>query len=153
MPSEFLLDYTLWVFLSALGVVQFVAARSGLLGLLFFRRRRRATLLLAPAWVVGAFTWYFASDFRNHPDTTLGLDANEQALWFALGSAVALALTLAVSSAVNHRWGGGHGWDASSGGAPPIGLTWLERTTFARALAARLAALRSRERRVPFRGH
>ncbi len=40
-PAPFIADYALWVFLSVLGVLQFVVARSGLTGLLFLRRCSR----------------------------------------------------------------------------------------------------------------
>jgi hypothetical protein len=147
MPSEFLIDYTVWVFFSVLGAVQFVAAKSGLAGLLFFRTRRTESLLLAPLAVAASFAWFFGTGFRNLPDTGPGLDANTQALWFALASAAAITVTLALSSALNHRWGADLGWSAASGEAPPEGIGWLERTTFARALAARLAFYRAWRRR------
>ena len=48
---------------------------------------------------------------------------------------------MVVSSAVNHRWGADHGWDPDAERWPPAGLGWLERTTFARAIAALTRAL------------
>ncbi|MCH8199933.1 MAG: hypothetical protein IIA54_07710 [Chloroflexi bacterium] len=145
MPTDsFIADYTLWVFLSALGVLQFVAARSGLFGLLFIRRRPRATAYASAALVVASFAWFFGSGVRNLPDTVSGLDGVTQSLWFAVAAAAAVAVTFLGTSAINHRWGAGHRRDPSA--RPPTGLDVLERTTFARALWAASAALRSRGR-------
>ena len=148
MLSGFALDYVLWVFAVALGVVQAVCAMSGLRGLLFAREapvRTNATGGLGLAAV--ATVWYFLDERRNLPDTSVGLDANVQAFWFAVAGAAAIALTLAVTSVVNHRWGADHGWDPSSGAPPPEGLGWLARTTFFRAARARAAFIRGRLRR------
>ena len=142
MPIQFVVEYTLWVFLSAAGVLQLAAARSGLHGLLFLRRWPRVDAALSALLVIGAFTWFFASDVRNVPDTASGLDGVTQALWFAVGAGLAAGLTLLVSSAVNHRWGADHGWDPTAERWPPSGLGWLERTTFLRAMAARISAIR-----------
>ncbi len=135
-------DYVLLVFLGALGTVQVSAARSHLLGLLFLRPWPRASEVLGAALVIGAFVWFFSSGgSRNIPDTQGGLDGTDQAAFFSIGAGVAFAFTLLVSSVVNHAWGAQHGWDARVDRWPPSGLTWLERTTFARAVAARLKAL------------
>lgn len=140
--SEFEFAYTLWVFLSTLGVVQYVAVQSRLWGLVLFRRRPAQTRLASILLIIAAFTWFFASADRNVPDTTHGLDGVVQARWFAIGAGSAIALVLALSSLINHRWGADHGWDSQNDRWPPAGLTWLERTTFLRALGARLAAIR-----------
>ena len=143
MPTDpFIADYTLWVFLSALGVLQFSAARGGLLGLLFLRRWPRTSAYLGLALAAAAFVWFFASEVRNLPDTVSGLDGVTQSFWFAVGAAGAVAATFLGTSVLNHRWGAGHGWDPST--QPPTGVGWLERTTFLRALYIRISALRSR---------
>jgi hypothetical protein len=142
MLSEFLIDYLLWVFVSTLCVVQFVAARSRLRGILFARRWPRATMAASVLIGLATVVWYFASAERNQPDTGVGLDANIQAFWFAVSAAVAAIATLASTSAINHVWGQNHknhGWDSTSGEAPPAGITWLSRTTFFYALRARIA--------------
>ncbi len=143
--SAFEFAYTLWVFVSTLGVVQLAAVRSRLWGLVVFRRWPRATEAASVLLVIAAFAWFFASGERNVPDTAEGLDGVVQARWFAIGGAAAVALLITVSSVVNHRWGADHSWDPQTGQGPPAGLTWLERTTFARAAAARVQSLR-RER-------
>ena len=147
MPSQFTIDYIIWVFLCTLGVLQMAVAMNELKGLLFVRGappRYNASggLLL----VLITTVWYFADERRNYPDTTLGLDANVQARWFAISGAAAVAMTLALASLINHRWGAGSGWNPDSGEAPPEGMGWLRRTTFARAFAARLAYVWSRRK-------
>ncbi len=142
MPTDsFIADYTLWVFLSALGVLQLVAARSGLAGLLFVRRRPRATAYAGAALVAASFAWFFGSGVRNLPDTVSGLDGVTQSLWFAVAATAAVAVTFLGTSAINHAWGAGYERDASP--PQPAGLDVLEHTTFARALWAAAAALRS----------
>ena len=144
MPTDsFIADYTLWVFLSALGVLQFAAARGGFSGLLFLRRWPRATVYASAALVAGSFGWFFGSEARNLPDTVSGLDGVTQSLWFAVGATGAVAVTFLGSSALNHRWGAGYPSDAPTQPRPPAGFDALERTTFVRALWASLAALRS----------
>ena len=144
MPTDaFIADYTLWVFLSALGVLQFAAARSGLSGLLFVRRWPRATSYAGVALVVASFAWFFGSEVRNLPDTVSGLDGVTQSLWFAVGAVGAVAVTFLGASALNHRWGAGYRWDPSTQPRPPAGFDLLEHTTFVRALCARITALRS----------
>lgn len=146
--TSFEAAYALWVFTSALGAVQFAAACSGLRGLLLFRDRPRETQIASLALVAASFAWFFASGDRNVPDTGDGIDGVVQARFFALAASAAVAALAAVSSVVNHRWGAGHGWDPDAGPWPPSGLTWLERTTFARALWARAAsAVRALRRR------
>ena len=145
MPTDpFIADYTLWVFLSALGVLQLVAARSGLSGLLFLRRWPRATAYASAALVAASFAWFFGSGARNLPDTVSGLDGVTQSLWFAVAAVAAVAVTFLGTSAINHRWGARYRPDPAA--PAPAGLDVLERTTFARALWAASAALRSRRR-------
>jgi hypothetical protein len=93
--------------------------------------------------ILGAVVWYFATEERNQPDTGLGLDANVQAFWFAVSGSFSVATTLVVTSLINHGWGKDHGWDAVSGAAPPVGVTWLARTTFFHAIKARITYARS----------
>lgn len=139
MLSAFLSDYIAWVYISALAVIQIAAARSGLAGLLFARNRQRATIVVAGVILLIAAVVYFATEERNQPDTGLGLDANVQALWFAITGFLAAATTLILSSAINHRWGVNHGWSINAGVPPPAGIDWLTRTTFFHALRARTA--------------
>ena len=139
--SEFEAAYALWVALGTLGVAQYAAVSNGLWGIVLLRRWPRATRVGSALIVIAAFAWFFISEDRNLPDTGDGLDGVEQARWFALAATASLLVQLGVSSVVNHRWGASHGWDPAEERWPPEGLTWLERTTFARALAARIRAL------------
>lgn len=144
MPTtSFVADYAVLVFVSAVGVLQVVAARSGLLGLLFLRPWPRANQAAGAILMLGAFAWFFLGGTdRNVPDTDGGLDGNLQARWFAIGGAAAVAFTFAVSSVLNDGWGRASTEPAPAGAWRGEGLTALERTTFARALAARLRDMR-----------
>ena len=147
MPTDpFIADYTLWVFVSALGVLQLAAARNGLAGLLFLRRWPRATSYASAALIVAAFAWFFGSEVRNVPDTVSGLDGNTQFLWFAVGASGAVVVTFLAASALNDRWGAAHRGDASVPSGPPLGFDRLEHTTFVRALRARISGRRPGER-------
>ena len=149
MPSGFAVDYIEWVFFVVLGVTQAVCAISGLRGVLFLRDAPfRVNLAGGFGMALGATVWYFVDEKRNLPDTGLGLDANVQARWFAISGAFAIALTFLLTSAINHRWGANHGWDPESGEAPPAGFGWLARTTFLRAVLARIAYVRSKRRKA-----
>ena len=139
MLSAFLFDYIAWVYVSALAVIQIAAARSDLAGLLYARTRPRATTVAGGVAVLVAVALYFTTEERNQPDTGLGLDANVQAFWFAITGSLAVATTLALTSAINHRWGRDHGWRIDAGGPPPAGVAWLSRTTFFHAMRARIA--------------
>lgn len=128
--------YLLWVFLSALGAAQFAAVHGGLWGIVILRSRPRAAQGSALFLVAASFAWFFASGDRNQPDVGEGLNGVEQARWFAVSAAASVVFQLAVSSALNHRWGAAHNWDPDIERWPPPGLAWMERTTFASALAA-----------------
>jgi len=149
MPTQFAVDYIIWVFFSTLGVVQVACAISGLRGVLFVRGAPVRWTVIAGLTLAAAMTvWYFLDEKRNLPDTGLGLDANVQARGFAISGGVAVTLTFLVTSAINHRWGADSGWSPESGAAPPAGFEWLRRTTFLRAIAARVAYTRRRRQEV-----
>ena len=97
--TDFALDYLLFVFLSALGVLLSVTAYGRLNGLLLLGRR--LSVLAGGSLSVGAFVWFFTSEPRNLPDTGSGLDGNEQALLFVAGAGSALLLVLVLSSLRN----------------------------------------------------
>ena len=137
MPTQFTLEYALFVFIGALGALQFVFAVNGMRGALFISRSLRASALLGALLVLGAFVWFFASAPRNIPDTGLGLDGNDQSRWFTVAGATASALTLLVTSALNDRWGRTY-----TGGAR--GLDALQQTTFLRAVVHTLSRLWNR---------
>ena len=137
MPTQFTLEYALFVFIGALGALQFVFAVNGMRGALFISRSLPASALLGALLVLGAFIWFFASAPRNIPDTGLGLDGNDQSRWFTVAGATALALTLLVTSALNDRWGRTY-----TGGSR--GLDALQQTTFLRAVVHTLSRLWNR---------
>ena len=97
--TDFALDYLIFVFLSALGVLLMVTGYGRLNGLLLVGRR--LSMLAGVLLVAGAFAWFFISKPRNLPDTGAGLDGNEQALLFVTGAGAALVLFLALSSLRN----------------------------------------------------
>lgn len=103
MP-EFALDYFVLVFLSALGVLLFVTAYYRLHGLMLFPRF--VSLALGALLVSGAVIWFFASEYRNVPDTAAGLNGNEQTLLFAGGAVLAIIFLLLVSSLRNRSMKG-----------------------------------------------
>ena len=138
--SDFEAAYIVWVTFGTLGVAQYAAVRNGLWGLVLLRRWPGVTKVSAALIVIGAFAWFFISEDRNLPDTGDGLDGVEQARWFAIAATISILVQIGISSIVNHRWGAAHGWNPAEERWPPAGLTWLERTTFARALAARIRA-------------
>ncbi len=124
MLSDFGRDYFLLVFVASLGVLQLTAAYSRLYGLLLFNRALSSLLGLAA--VVLAFTWFFASEPRNIPDTSSGLDGNQQALLFSAGVLAALVTTLVVSS-LRH-------WSMAGGDEDDRGLDALRRASYLRVL-------------------
>ena len=124
MLTDFGWDYFLFVFAASLGVLQLTAAYSRLYGLLLFNRALSS--LLGFVAVVLAFTWFFASEPRNIPDTSSGLDGNQQAILFFAGALAALVTTL-VASSLRH-------WSMAGGGEHDRGLEALRRASYLRVL-------------------
>lgn len=127
MMTGFALDYFILVFLSALGVLLLVTAHYRLTGLLLMGRTlsKAAGGLLA----VGAFIWFFVSAPRNVPDTGAGLDGNQQAVLFSIGSLAALVVVLALSSLRNR---------SMNGQSEAQGIDALRKETYLRLIARRL---------------
>ena len=100
MAGSFVPDYLVLVFFASCGVFQMAAACNGLHGLLFFKGRRTALIFGFVLWVA-AFAWFFLSEPRNQPDTTLGLTGNQQFGFFFVGSGAGLTFTLLISSLRN----------------------------------------------------
>ena len=126
---SFAIDYYLTVSMAATGVIQIAACFGGLGGLVFFRSCIVARVVGA-ILVVVPMVWFFASEPRNINDYDGGLDANEQAIFFALGALTSLIVTLILSSLVNFRMNSQIGLKA--------GLGALENTTYVRAVLANL---------------
>jgi len=98
--STFFIDYLIFVFLFALGVIQIAASLSGLIGILFFHKPFFARLL-GLIMIITAIGWFYLSGDRNLNDVYGGLDANDQSSLFALGVIAALFITLVISSVTN----------------------------------------------------
>ena len=119
-------DYFILVFIASFGALQIVASYSHLRGILFIKSAP-LTRLVGLAMIIAAFAWFFASEPRNIGDNEGGLDANTQALLFALGSLASLVVTLIGSSLVNARM---------KGNSPSLGegMEALKETNFIHAL-------------------
>ncbi len=126
MPGPFVRDYFLFVLVAALGVLQMVAAHSGLRGLLLLRSRSLA-FLVGLAVTAMAFLWFFASEPRNMPDSMGGLDGNQSAGLFAVAAGLAVLITLLAPSVISRPKGAG-------GRALGPGLEALRETTYLNAL-------------------
>ncbi len=140
MAGPFALDYFVFVFLAALGVLQAVASYRSLQGILFIRSRLPA-FLAGFATTTFAFLWFFLSEPRNIPDSEGGLDGNQMSGLFAVAAGSALLLTLILSSISNHRSLGKGGGQFSSG------LEALRETTYLNALVTTLRDLWKRYER------
>ena len=123
----FAIDYYLFVLVASIGVLQIAVSLGRLKGLLIFKSPFAARGF-GLALTVGAFIWFFASGPRILNDYEGGLDANFQALFFFLGAASALVVTIVSSSLVNLRM-------ESSRPLANDGLEVLRHTNYARGLA------------------
>jgi len=106
-------EYFLFVFSVSLGVLQLVAAWVRLDGLSFFRRRY-LNYIFAAAMVGISYWWFFRVD-RNIPDTAGGLSGPLLFSFLLAALALAIFLTLIISSAINARWGKSNPEDAKEG--------------------------------------
>lgn len=125
--TGFAFDYFMLVFLSALGVLLLVTAYHRLTGLLLMGRK--SSIAMGGLLLVGAFVWFFASEPRNIPDTGAGLDGNQQAVMFSIGSLAALAVVLALSSLRNR---------SMNGQSEAQGIDALREETYLRLIAKKL---------------
>jgi len=91
-------QYYLFVFVAAVGVLQFVAAYRQWAGLSFFRNRT-LSYLFSFLTVVGSFVWFFG--WENRMDTAMrraALEGAQQFVYFNTAAFLALVFTLIVSS-------------------------------------------------------
>jgi len=95
-------DYFVMVVLASCGAIQIACAYARLYGLLLLRRPLPSALL-GVALVVAGFLWFFAPGPHNVPDYAGGLDGNQQALLFFLGSLTSFLLTAVLTSLVNRN--------------------------------------------------
>lgn len=93
-------DYLLFVFLASVGVLQLVALRARLKGLLFFRQPV-LTIIFSLLAIGGAYWWFFQRD--NRIDTIMrqtGLEGKQQFFTFCTAAFLAIVFTLVVSSLI-----------------------------------------------------
>jgi hypothetical protein len=116
------LEYSIPVFIAALGVIQAAAAYNNLTGLRFFRQKivtyAFSTLLLLPA-LYYLFTW-------NQRNVTGIIEGAQQVGLFFGSVLLALVSTLVVSSLVNT--------DLTGSKKPANGLEVFKETTFIKTL-------------------
>jgi len=93
------LQYSLFVFLAAIGTIQLATAYAGLKGLQLVGSRRWA-ILMGVATLIGAFAWFFGLVDRN----VRGLEGAEQTLLFVPAAVVAVAIT-GIAASLVHRIG------------------------------------------------
>ena len=95
---ELALGYLLFSFFSALGALQYVAARYHLVGLalLDYSRSRIRGYVLGTVLITGSGLWFFVSQWARI--LTPGPAGSELTLLFAIGAACALVLALAISA-------------------------------------------------------
>ena len=120
------IDYLLFVFMVSLGVLQFGAAWGRLEGISFFPRRYLG-YIFAAVMVCAGYWWFFRID-RNIPDTAGGISGPWLFAYLVAGLAIAIVLTLLVSSAVKARWG------RPDSEGEQRGLEVLKRMTFIQAI-------------------
>jgi len=100
-------QYFILMFIAIIGVLQLIAARNQLKGILFFKREALAYLFSFLA-IGGSFGWFFGWDDRL--DTAMrqtGLEGAQQLLYFLLGTWAAVAFTVIVSSLLRaYQWKG-----------------------------------------------
>jgi hypothetical protein len=127
------LQYSLFVFLAAIGTIQLAAAYAGLQGLQLVGSRRWAACI-GLATLIGAFAWFFGLVDRN----VRGLEGAEQTLLFVPAAVAAIAIT-GVAASLVHRFGDSE--EAASGSMPrerrssaPRGLEALRSMSYLDAL-------------------
>ena len=98
----FPIDYYLFVLAANIGVIQVIASMEKFHGILLIKSII-ATRILGITISASSFIWFFFVTNRNINDYEGGLDANQQALLFFLGTLSAFALTFIISSIVNAR--------------------------------------------------
>ena len=126
----FPIDYFLLIFLSTCGVLQLVSLWNGLI-FLSFANRLIVNLPLSVVMIIGPFIWFFVSENRNVPDTSTGLDGNQQAMLFIAGSLAGLIFTLLITSLRGTN-------PCNKCEHSPRGLDTLRKTTYLRALVLTL---------------
>ena len=126
-------SYVSLVFFASLGVLQLAVAHAGLTKLLFVKNKTLACFL-GLTLIVASFTWFFWDGPRHIPDTSGGLDGNDQAARFSLSALAAVGFTMLTSSMLNRRTEG-------RPNPAPNGLESLRDNTYMESLPAGLRSL------------
>ncbi len=121
--ARFALEYSLFVFVACLGVLQIAAARNRLEGLSLFPRLGWS-YLFATLTLILSFGWFFSSQSRYQSPLLGGL---EQLLFFSLSALFALAFTLTLVSALKAN-------KPATPSSSPDGLEVLQKLTYLQAL-------------------
>ena len=134
-PCPFLVDYLVFVVWASVGAIQVGASMGRFHGLLFLHSPRAARAL-GVALGVGAVAWFFLSEPRNIGDVDGGLDGNVQAMGVFAGAAVAMLITLGLSSVIHARM------RQIPNGEPAFdeGLDALRKSTYFRVVRESLSA-------------
>lgn len=91
-------EYCVFVFIAVIGVLQLIATRHQLKGMLFIRNKP-VTLILSIAAIVFAYWWFFFRD--NRIDTVMrstGVEGAQQFAVFCWTTFAALVVTLVITS-------------------------------------------------------
>ena len=131
-------DYFLLVLLASCGIIQVVAARSGLRGLLFLPHER-PSYVLGVLLLVGAFVWFVLIGDTGIAGDIGGVEGAEQFGLFLAGAAASVAVTGVIASATQAK----RPADLPMG----QGLDELRRATLAQLILDRLGR-RSRDGRI-----
>jgi hypothetical protein len=99
---SFVAEYCIYVFIAVIGMMQIIAAKWELRGIMFFRNKKWGYAFGAVT-IVGVFIWFFGFTSLNLKEPTF--DTPPQLLWLAVSVVLALLVTLGISSIVNRRLG------------------------------------------------
>lgn len=100
IETNFALNYLLLIFGSSFGVLQIAAARAGLKGLSFFRKRI-LNYLSGFFFLTVTYIWFFSQANLNMRHAEV--EGSQQLGLFLLGAFCAIIFTFLVSSMLHHR--------------------------------------------------
>jgi len=92
------IEYFFFIFVSALGLIQLIAAKSRLNGISFFNRRIWG-YTFGTAAVIISFCCFFILRDRS----VLTFDANQQLFWFCLGTLCSFLFTFTISHLIKRK--------------------------------------------------
>ena len=95
--SQFAIEYFFFALVSNLGLLTVIAGKSQLEFMNVIKHPRKSIIIGILAIAI-AFVWYFGFEKRNINDFEGGLDANMQALFFAIATLTSIILVLISNS-------------------------------------------------------